>query len=216
MSTVTSLGYIGGTAATAIEAASVTIPSGAGSGKVLTSDANGNATWASIGAPGFAVAWNGDTTSLTVIPAADDYTISVGPTFRADLAVGGANTLTWDASAGLLGMNGGNLLVNTRVISPMDTSSTNGGTISAGGVFDAAITRITTAAAETRILADCTVPGTIKTLIMTVRVGNCVVTPSSGPAMTFTAVGQSVTLMWTGLIWNVVGMSPGGTLPTVA
>lgn len=155
-----------------------------------------------------------DTTAgvIEVSGTTADHMFRVGNSVRTDFAVKGASTdLVWDASANSL--KNGTLMASFYPSGNYDTSSTDGGAIS----LTSPLTLIDGAAGQTRTMAAGTVPGQMKTLWLAAQASGLTTVTLTGntiPAsLALSTVGQSVTFMWTGSKWTLVGR--GGAAFTI-
>jgi hypothetical protein len=157
---------------------------------------------------GFEIAFNGvDTLNIDALNAND--TVRFGENVQTDVQMDGATTdLLWDASAGSL-TNGGFTAGFYPLGATNDIAAGAGGAISITNVLT---TISTDAGGDAFTLANGTVVGQIKTIQSVLIDGDAVITPVSlldGDTITFGDTGDSVTLMWNGTAWLLIGNNGG-------
>ena len=96
--------------------------------------------------------------------------------------------------------------------------------LSGAGAVDvtSAVTKITTTGTDALTLADGTIVGQIKVIIMIVDAGDGTLTPNGtlgllgGSTITFADVGDAVVMMWTAEGWARIAQGGPGTDPAMA
>ena len=140
------------------------------------------------------------TDTLNVDGGAANDTLRVGETTQMDVQMDGATDLLFDASAGSL-TNGGmfaGFLPDAAIQALSGPGAVN---------VTSALTEVTTTGADALTLADGTVVGQVKNIIMVADGGTGTLTPANfadGSTIAFDDVGDHVSLMWNGSAWRTV------------
>lgn len=152
---------------------------------------------------GFDMLFDG-TNTLNIDPATANDILRVGETNQADVQIDGATDLVWDASAGSLKNGAGFVPVVLDAVREEIAAGTGGAISVATYGTDIAAD----AGGDTATLADGTIVGQLKEIVLSATAGGTVVvTPSNfadGSTITLTTAYDKCLLMWNGSAWRLV------------
>ena len=153
-----------------------------------------------VSGDGFNIVFDG-TNTLNIDPENANDIVRIGETNQADLQVDGDTDLVWSASAGSL-VNGGMFVpcipnaIRELVSGPSALSVATYGS------------DVTTTGADAFTLADGTVVGQLKEVLLDVDAGDATLTPATfvdGATITFADAGDQALLMWQGATgWRLI------------